>query len=48
MRFATAERMRVALEEWLAKSGPIVTPTQIGSARAAAPRARRSTSAAST
>ncbi len=31
MRFATAERMRVALEEWLAKSGSIVTSTQIGS-----------------
>ena len=30
MRFATAERMRVALEEWLAKTGSIVTPTQIG------------------
>jgi len=31
MRFATAERMRVALEEWLAKSGSVVTPTQVGS-----------------
>jgi serine/threonine protein kinase len=30
-RYATAERMRVALEEWLAKSGPVVTPTQVGS-----------------
>jgi eukaryotic-like serine/threonine-protein kinase len=30
MRFATAERMRVAIEEWLAKSGSLVTPTQIG------------------
>jgi serine/threonine-protein kinase len=30
MRFATAEHMRVALEEWLAKTGSIVTPTQIG------------------
>jgi serine/threonine-protein kinase len=29
-RFATAERMRVALEEWLAKSGSIVTSTQVG------------------
>ena len=29
-RFATAERMRVALEEWLNKSGSIVTPTQTG------------------
>src|SRR3984957_15591413 len=28
LRFATAERMRVALEEWLAKSGPVVTATQ--------------------
>jgi hypothetical protein len=24
--------MRVALEEWLAKTGPVVTPTQVGSA----------------
>lgn len=31
MRFATAERMRVALEEWLAKSGAVVTSTQVGS-----------------
>jgi eukaryotic-like serine/threonine-protein kinase len=31
-RYATAERMRVALEEWLAKSGQVVTPTQVGSA----------------
>jgi serine/threonine-protein kinase len=30
-RFATAERMRVAIEEWLAKSGGIVTSTQVGS-----------------
>jgi serine/threonine-protein kinase len=30
-RFATAERMRVAIEEWLAKSGSIVTSTQVGS-----------------
>jgi serine/threonine-protein kinase len=30
-RFATAERMRVAIEEWLAKSGSIVTSTQTGS-----------------
>jgi serine/threonine-protein kinase len=30
-RFATAERMRVALEEWLAKSGTVVTATQVGS-----------------
>jgi serine/threonine-protein kinase len=30
-RFATAERMRVALEEWLAKSGQVVTATQVGS-----------------
>ena len=29
-RYATAERMRVALEEWLARSGPVVTPTQVG------------------
>jgi serine/threonine protein kinase len=29
-RFATAERMRVALEEFLAKSGAVVTPTQVG------------------
>ncbi|HEX8796531.1 MAG TPA: serine/threonine-protein kinase [Polyangiaceae bacterium] len=31
MRFATAERMRVALEEWLAKTGSVVTATQVGS-----------------
>jgi hypothetical protein len=30
MRFPTAERMRVALEEWLAKSGSVITPTQVG------------------
>ena len=30
MRFATAERMRVALEEWLAKAGSVVTATQVG------------------
>jgi serine/threonine-protein kinase len=30
MRFATAERMRVALEEWLAKSGAVITATQVG------------------
>ncbi len=30
-RFATAETMRVAIEEWLAKSGSIVTSTQVGS-----------------
>ena len=30
-RFATAERMRVAIEEWLVKSGSIVTSTQTGS-----------------
>jgi eukaryotic-like serine/threonine-protein kinase len=29
-RFPTAERMRLALEEWLARSGPVVTETQIG------------------
>ncbi len=29
-RFATAEMMRVAIEEWLAKSGSIVTSTQVG------------------
>jgi serine/threonine-protein kinase len=28
-RFPTAERMRMALEEWLARSGPIVTQTQV-------------------
>jgi serine/threonine-protein kinase len=31
MRFATAERMRVALEEWLAKGASVVTATQVGS-----------------
>ena len=30
-RFPTAEKMRVAIEEWLAKSGPIVTSAMIGS-----------------
>jgi serine/threonine-protein kinase len=29
-RFPTAERMRVALEEWLARSGPVLTSSQIG------------------
>ncbi len=29
-RFPTADRMRVALEEWLARSGPVVTQTQVG------------------
>jgi serine/threonine-protein kinase len=29
-RFGTAEQMRVALEEWLVKSGPLVTPTHLG------------------
>lgn len=29
-RYASAEKMRVALEEWLAKSGPMVTQTQVG------------------
>jgi len=29
-RFATAEQMRVAIEEWLMKSGPLVTPAQVG------------------
>jgi serine/threonine-protein kinase len=29
-RFATAEQMRVALEEWLVKSGPLVTPSHLG------------------
>ena len=29
-RFATAEQMRVALEEWLVKSGPLVSPTHVG------------------
>jgi serine/threonine-protein kinase len=31
-RFPTAEAMRIALEEWLAKSGPVVTPSQVGGA----------------
>jgi len=31
MRFATAERMRVALEEWLARGASVVTSTQVGS-----------------
>jgi serine/threonine-protein kinase len=29
-RFGTAEQMRVALEEWLVKSGPLVSPTNVG------------------
>jgi eukaryotic-like serine/threonine-protein kinase len=29
-RFATAERMRTALEEFLARSGPVVTQSQVG------------------
>ncbi len=29
-RFPTAERMQHALEEWLARSGPVVTRTQVG------------------
>jgi serine/threonine-protein kinase len=29
-RFPTADRMRIALEEWLARSGPVVTETQVG------------------
>lgn len=29
-RFATADRMKTALEEWLAGSGPVITQTQIG------------------
>jgi serine/threonine-protein kinase len=29
-RFPTADRMRVALEEYLARSGPVVTQTQVG------------------
>jgi serine/threonine protein kinase len=29
-RFATAERMRTALEEYLARSGPVVTQSQVG------------------
>jgi serine/threonine-protein kinase len=29
-RFGTAEEMRVALEEWLVRSGPLVTPTHVG------------------
>jgi serine/threonine-protein kinase len=28
-RFGTAEQMRVALEEWLIRSGPLVTPTHL-------------------
>jgi serine/threonine protein kinase len=31
-RFASAERMRVAIEEWLAKSGPIVTAAHVTTA----------------
>jgi serine/threonine protein kinase len=31
-RFATAERMRIALEEWLIKSGPIVTASHVAAA----------------
>lgn len=31
-RFPTTDRMRVALEEWLARSGPIVTQTLVGTA----------------
>jgi eukaryotic-like serine/threonine-protein kinase len=29
-RFPSADRLRIALEEWLARSGPIVTQTQVG------------------
>jgi serine/threonine-protein kinase len=29
-RFPSADRMKVALEEWLARSGPVVTETQVG------------------
>ncbi len=29
-RYASAERMRMALEEWLARSGPIVTQSHVG------------------
>ena len=29
-RYPSADRMRIALEEWLARSGPVVTETQIG------------------
>ncbi|HEY8089501.1 MAG TPA: serine/threonine-protein kinase [Polyangiaceae bacterium] len=29
-RFGTAEQMRIALEEWLARSGPLVTPSDVG------------------
>lgn len=29
-RFATADRMKTALEEWLARSGPVITQTHIG------------------
>ncbi len=31
-RYPSADRMRVALEEWLARSGPIVTETQVAQA----------------
>ena len=31
-RFPTADRMRVALEEWLARSGSVVTETQVAAA----------------
>lgn len=29
-RFPSADRMKIALEEWLARSGPVVTETQVG------------------
>jgi eukaryotic-like serine/threonine-protein kinase len=29
-RHPTADRMRIAIEEWLARSGPVVTETQVG------------------
>jgi serine/threonine-protein kinase len=29
-RYATSERMRIALEEWLARSGPLVTQSNVG------------------
>ncbi|MCA9627623.1 MAG: protein kinase, partial [Myxococcales bacterium] len=29
-RFSTADRMKTALEEWLARSGPVITQTQVG------------------
>jgi serine/threonine-protein kinase len=29
-RYPTAERMRIALEEWLARSGPLVTQSNVG------------------